>query len=499
MLSLSLAADCLWYGSCSSLGDIRLSDVPTAAEDEVSEPSTPVVPERPQMPETPTLSVTPVEEEFLEGQTTERPAPTHSQGTWAATSFAREYLDLGPDVPHSPEERHSAPAFDSSFLDFGSPDSPSLGKFPVSAPACLVSFSTTSLSPAPSETSFIDFGDRDAEAQSVRNVTTSQSQYSFIDWSPPTSPTFPAVRNSIQVQDVDEGVTAVLGEEDDFATSLPPTPTTLYHPRYSQVLGQEGNRDSYLSIESAMASNSNSRTSRTSFHSVGSGSAYSEGGAHSNASNTSLLNVFPVPPVPIDEPLEAGAESDDEQDHSLLSVPSIATLRPRRSRSLPAISQSTLSLTNTSNWTVESTDSSEDGVRRHPAESSDDDEGSDDDDTDAIESLNHRPFSNASFLDFTGSPERVPAERAHAFRPAASSRRVSSAGTTATEDLGSRRWSGSSFLTFFSGGSARGSTVVPLPPPPPPVRRERCHERTSSDPALYHPLRRGNETPEERR
>lgn len=393
-----------------------------------------------------------------------RPAPTPSQGPWSATSFAREYFGDGPSADDS--RSASAPLAQSSFLDFSNGES-LVEPTPFSAPPRLQSFSADS--------SFIDFED---PAPPLRSAA---SHDSFLDVdSPPASPGFSP--HEITVHDVD-------GDRDEL---LPPTPSYLRHERLSvESAAQSSNRRSSDQSQDTRRGSNQSSDRRGSDWS---GSDYTTG--VSNASHTSLINDFPdPPPVSLDElfadppselvsalPPWPDPESEEEDDavSTLHTVPSMATLRPRRSRSLPSLSRSTLSLTDTSDWTVESTEVEDngEGVRR---DAHDDD--SDDGDDEAV-----RRLARTSFLDLSSSPERLPSSPTIPFmrRPTSriEPRRTDSiAATMASEDSATRRWSGSSWLTFFSGSRAAPSQPAGVRTPELPRR----HERTSSDPAVFVP------------
>ncbi|KAM0750526.1 hypothetical protein T439DRAFT_325601 [Meredithblackwellia eburnea MCA 4105] len=431
-------------------------------------------------PDSPTLShqfveLTPIIATFAEGeQARNRPRSTPSQGTWASTSFG---LDVFGEPLPSPQANSSAPGSHTSFLDFtGAQES---ADKPVSAPARMSSFLDLG---APDEGTTIDSG------TAPRALTAQSSNGSFLDdWSPPCSPTISPIElpGEVRVENAD-------GESDrDKVASLnPSSPTASTHHHRSEILTVgEGTRDSLLSVESAAYRNS--RVSHGSF----SGSAFS--GILSNASHTSLIRRFPDPPeneegdtistIPIPPvPLE-------EHRRSLLAVPSTSTLRPRRSRSLPSLADSSVS-TSTSNWTVESTDEEDagGGVRRETNTSGDQEviEDAIQPNTPSRDTAN-RPFSMASLLDSVAAPLDVDPAGS---RPRSLAPTVSSRYSTET-----RRWSGTSWISFFSGGALPAETRPPLPASTTePRERLSRHERTPSDPSVYHNLHQGRETPEER-
>ncbi|KAL8281409.1 hypothetical protein RQP46_006093 [Phenoliferia psychrophenolica] len=358
-----------------------------------------------------------------------RPEPTPTQGTWATTSFGRDFWggDLRTPAAVEIEEPTRSSSAPTSFLDFTS----SAGETPSiteedgtnSAPPRLESFGTRTRTE-----SFIEFDAEESTPEKRHHpLRSAVSQDSFLDVSPlasPTSPTFHLDPSS------DTG--------HDTSSLLPPSPAFL-----------RNSVESRLSVDSAIHSSSGGNRS-----SAWSGSAYSSGGA-------SLLDGFPSVPFPGTEVAngpspetegysEEEAEDEEERTRTLHSVPSAATLRRPRVRSLPSFATLTNTSTNTSDWTVESTDEGHENIRQ-------DSEDSDDD-------FPHvRPFSNSSFLDLSTSPERLPSSAPTLpFIPRLSThsnstsgdRRGSFARTIDSDDSASqrRRWSGTSWATFFSGG-----------------------------------------------
>lgn len=421
----------------------------------------------------------------------ERPRPSPTQGSWAATSFGREYFGAEDDydgsnvVPRSrslsrehvaaeePEDYdgsnvvpiprgsnaptpRSADSGRSSFLDFtrtGTPPNDLHSTSPLKTPDGPRGSSARS--------SFLDFEGPQDDGHS--------SQGSFLDWSPSNSPIRPAP-SAFRIVDFDNVDSA--------------SHSFLRHPRRPSL--EDPNRDSYLSV------NSFTRPSPKADHLSGNErSSYgsSPGSRVSGMSNVSLgsnfshlVADFPDPPTQVHGGLDEGDEDEEEtrrfdrsvEDDPLRTMHSTSTLRPHRTRSMPSLSQSTISLTNTSDWTVESI-SVEDGVRRLAP-----------DDEEALElDLARGDFAfttQSSFLDLSSSPERY---SIHARRSTISRHSV------LTTSSHRRPWSGSSFLTFFSGARTHELGQEEEMP----RREERRHVRTSSDPMS---VRRGWESPEER-
>lgn len=396
-----------------------------------------------------------------------RPFPTPSQGTWAATSFGKEFF--GKD---DHDGKDSPPGDRPSFLDFTTSvdSSPALVSAPLSPP-----LSSGLHSAGSGSGSFIEFdGDErlQNESHNQGGRVANSSVGSFLEWTPPSSPT---ARYSIPF---------VHSPVPDIPQHQLLTPPTVSHPSHEYAAT---GRDSYLSVDSyglAYTTNppvpSSSDGGRTSYGSFG------------GASHTSLLDVFPAPPEEAEEEAEIDqeeSEGDPEQvaggekhdrEHTLLAAPSMSTIRRTRSLSkLPMASQASLSpsTSGTSDWTVESTqpdeEEEEEGVRRWPSLEPDAE----------MEPRKSRTGSGESFLDFSEDIEVVGMTRA-----------ASSSSASST-----KRWSGATFLTFFSPsrtseeGGRRGSRSRSRS-----QNRGHRHERTSSDPTTYVP-RGGWEGGDERR
>ncbi|KAK4705487.1 hypothetical protein P7C70_g716, partial [Phenoliferia sp. Uapishka_3] len=355
-----------------------------------------------------------------------RPLPTPTQKTWARTSFAREYLG-SEDGTDTSDRHHSAPSSQTSFLDFTTADNA-----PPSAPPQLESFR-----PLRHHSSFLEFDDE----PSLRNREpfiriSAESETSFLDWSPPPSPV--ASRNrplDLQLEGPTRGSPIS-------SSSLQPQSATLPFNRPS----------SSLSINSAH-SNDLHRNSTSAL------SGYS-----GNASNTSLIATFPDPPnvAELTEPFtfRHDEEMEDLDDKpTLQGAPSTshATIPLRKSCSLPRLSCSNLSLTDTSEWTVESPDTEESGVRKASSVRNEGD----------VRELASRPF-DSSYLDLSTSPERNPCSPIIPQFPSLRQNRNAVESVAASEDAGAKRSSVTSWLTFFSGGRQEmaPSTILPVHPSP---------------------------------
>lgn len=234
-----------------------------------------------------------------------RPGPSPAQGEWSATSFARQYLGSSDSQP--PSRSHSAPADQTSFIDF------TLNR----------DSHATLTSPAPSNTShrssgdgsgqsFLTFDDDSPEqpqrhASPTRNV---ESRTSFIDdWSPPSSPRRQSEALSFPV---------ILAPS---SSNRAPSPPHLPHSpfsyasedgHYSSTPSLTPHRDSYLSVDYSSPSGGQRSSS-----SLGIGGSANPSPVHSHFSQ---LGEFPQPPR------EEGAH------HHHLD----AGAAPRRPRSTPS-------------------------------------------------------------------------------------------------------------------------------------------------------------------
>ncbi|GAA5978726.1 hypothetical protein JCM11641_006156 [Rhodosporidiobolus odoratus] len=303
-----------------------------------------------------------------------RPLPTPTQTTWAATSFAREYLGSYEGSP--------APAP------------------PASIPSPPITAKRVSADGSGSGQSFLELADQDTEDE--QRATPSPS--SFIDFSPPStapnSPTVPAHFAPVP-------------------PSLPQSPTSESSAAFPDL----AYRDSHLSFPSMHFVN----PLRVSSSSRASGSHYS--------GLEDRLNDFPAPPVPVTD--DSASDGDDEADldeaeeshdaTQTVRLPSILA-EPFRERSASALrsltvrrepssvrsrSRSSLSLAETSEYTVQSAaggeraaDSSEDedqGVRRLANTGIPN--------LAAFSTTTERPVSTQSWLDLSDSGMEEPARR----------------------------------------------------------------------------------------